>query len=197
MPVRKRVDKRRQAVTDEIDAWLLGHDKESGFVKYLPSEELAALWSEHSERIIEEHIVLQPGTRPARWWNHDAPRIPVGTFPGMWYDGLLSEPRKRIGGTGTAASDVLAYMPTFSFGLPSIWITRSDVKYYSGLAVDIHGSQIGGELAIFDGVAIDSDDPPTFESQSSYLNRHGLFLPGEIKRLKKADWAAEVIPKTE
>lgn len=41
---------------------------------------------------------------------------------------------------------------------------------------------------IFKGVAIDDRDPPRYESEAAYLDRHGLFLPGERKRLKKADW---------
>jgi hypothetical protein len=191
MPVRKRVDKRRQAVTDEHEAWLIGHDKESGFVKYLPSEELAALWDAHAERIVAEHVALYPGTRPERWWKYSAPRMPLGTFPGCYYDGQLPEPRRRLGGIGTPASDVLAYVPTFSFGIPSVWVTRSQAKYYSGVAVDIRGNPIGGTLAVFDGVAIDHDDPPTFESQATYLKRHSLFLTGEERRLKKADWESE------
>jgi hypothetical protein len=83
----------------------------------------------------------------------------------------------------------------FSYGLPSIWVTRWQAKYYSGLAVDVRGNAIGGALAVFDGVAIDPDDPPTFESQAAYLKRRGLFLTGEERRLKKADWEAEAIQR--
>jgi hypothetical protein len=67
------------------------------------------------------------------------------------------------------------------------------VRYYSGLAVDVHGNPIGGALALFKGVAIDPEDPPTFESQAAYLKRHGQFLTGEARRLKKADWEPAVI----
>ena len=37
-------------------------------------------------------------------------------------------------------------------------------------------------------VDVDENDPPTFEAQATYLERHGLLLPGERKRLKKADF---------
>jgi hypothetical protein len=86
----------------------------------------------------------------------------------------------------------------FSYGLPSVWITRWQVKYYTGIAVDIKGNPIGNSFASseFKGVAIDPDDPPTFESQAAYLKRHGLFLACE-RRLKKADWEPEAISKTE
>jgi hypothetical protein len=96
-----------------------------------------------------------------------------------------------LGGIGTPASDALAYKPTFSYGLPWVWITQRDVRYFSGLAVDIYGAPIGGNLRVFKGVAIDPDDPPTFESQATYLSRLGLFLAGEARRLKKADWEPE------
>jgi hypothetical protein len=186
---RKRNISRRPDITDEHEAWLRGDDKAAGVIKYFLTEnELAALWAAHSERIVEDHVADFPGTRPARWWQYSAPRIPLGTFPGYYYDGQLPAPRKRLGGTGTPAADVLAYVPTFSYGLPTIWIEPWMVRYYSGLAVDIRGEHIGGELREFKGVAIDPDDPPTFESQATYLRRLGLFLPGERKRLKAADW---------
>src|SRR5882762_9486731 len=180
MPVRRRIDKRRQEVTDEHEAWLHGDDKGSGFIQYAPNDELAALWATHSERIVADHVAVYPGTRPARWWKYEA-----------------VEPRRRLGGIGTPASDVLAYVPIFSCGLPSIWINQRQVKYYSGIAVDIHGIPIGERLPSndFHGVAIDPDDPPTFESQAAYLKRHGLFLAGEERRLRKADWEAEVIQR--
>jgi hypothetical protein len=143
MPVRRRNDKRRAEVTEEHEAWLHGDDKASGFVKYSPDDELVALWETHAERIIAEHVTIYPGSRPHRWWQYSAPRIPVGTYPGVWYDGKLPEPRQRLGGTGTPASDVLAYVPTFRYGLPAVWITQRDVKYYGGTAVDIHGAPVG------------------------------------------------------
>jgi hypothetical protein len=196
MPRKRRTDKRRQEVTDEHESWLHGDDSASGFVKYEPAEALAALWAAHSERIVEDHVADFPGTRPARWWQHDAPRIPIGTYPGCYFDGKLPAPRKRLGGIGTPASDVLAYVPTFAYGIPTIWITKRDVMYFSGTAVDVHGNPVGGELRPFKGVAIDPDDPPTFEPQATYLKRLGLFLAGEERRLKKGDWEAERISRT-
>jgi hypothetical protein len=49
----------------------------------------------------------------------------------------------------------------------------------------------------FSGVAIDPNDPPTFESQAAYLKRHGLLLAGEERRLKKADWEPEIATREE
>ena len=123
MPVRKRKDLRRAEVTDQHESWLHGDDKASEFVKYAPDNELAALWFDHSERIVTEHVADHPGSRPERWWQYDAPRIPLGTYPGVYYDGQLPEPRKRLGGIGTPAHEVLAYKPRYSFSLPVDLIT--------------------------------------------------------------------------
>jgi hypothetical protein len=177
MPVRRRIDKRRTDVTDAHEAWLHGDDKEAGLIPYAPDDELAALWDAHSERIVAEHVATYPGTRPHRWWQYDAP-----------------EPRRRLGGIGTPASDVLSCVPTFRYGLPWIWIERWQVMYYSGLAVDIHGAPIGDRYPrSFAGVAIDPNDRPRFESQAAYLKRHGLFLAGEERRLKKSDFEPESV----
>jgi hypothetical protein len=194
MPVRKRKDLRRAEVTDEHEAWLRNDDKAAGFVKFAPEGELAALWAAHSERIVAEHVTDYPGTRPARWWQYSAPRIPLGTFPGLYFDGQLPEPRKRLGGIGTPAHEVLAYKPMYSLGLPVVWIEPWMVKYYGGTAVDIRGNPIGSLIPTnFKGVTIDVNDPPRFESQAAYLKRRGLFLAGEERRVKKPDFEADVI----
>jgi hypothetical protein len=198
MAVRAKKLKAKQQLTDESEAWLQGDEKGAGFFKYSTDDELAALWATHSDRIVAEHVAEYPGSRPARWWQQSAPRIPLGTSPGCYYDGKLPEPRKRLGGTGTPASEVLAYVPTFSYGLPAIWITPWQVKYYGGTAVDIRGNPIGSLVPTdFKGVAIDMSNPPRFESQATYLKRHGLFLAGEERRLRKADWDPETVTNYE
>jgi hypothetical protein len=75
-----------------------------------------------------------------RWWQYEA-----------------VEPRQRLGGIGTPASEVLAYVPVFSYGLPSVWISQWPINYYTGIAVDTHGNPIGERFAsnAFKGVAID------------------------------------------
>ena len=42
MPVKRRIDKRRDALTDNERNWLIG--KPSGFVEFVPHEKLVALW---------------------------------------------------------------------------------------------------------------------------------------------------------
>src|SRR5579871_2917646 len=161
MPTRTRSQfTKRQALDANAEAWLHGED--CGLFRFKPDETLQALWELHGESIVERHVAESPGTRPERWWEFDAPRSPRGTCPGCYYDGKLCEPRERIGGVGTPDHEVLAVVPSFSFGVPSFWL---------------------GQKLKPKGVALDPDDPPLFESQASYLDRHGLFLPGERKRL--------------
>jgi hypothetical protein len=76
----------------------------------------------------------------------------MGTFQGWWIDGKLPEPRKRTGGTGTAAYEVTSVGPSFDYGIPDCW------------------------------VGINQDDPPVFESQAAYLKRNGLLFAGEERR---------------
>ena len=69
------------------------------------------------------------------------------------------------------------------------------MKYYSGTAVNIRGEPIGSLVPTnFKGVAIDPNDPPLYEAQATYLKRLGLFLVGEERRVKRADWEAVVHP---
>jgi hypothetical protein len=172
MPVRRRIDKRRQDLSEEAQAWLAG-DLHGEFWIFGTERELAETWAAHRDGVLADWIAEYPGTRPAHWWTYDAPRQPLGTFPGVWYDGERPEPRLRLGGIGTPAHEVLACVPYFPFGLPASWLTESDV------------ARCGR------GVAIDADDPPTFESQAAYLQRHGLLLTGEKRRLKAAYFEPE------
>ena len=172
MPVRRRTDKRRQDVTDEQELWLRGEDTH-GFFQFSPPDELHDFWNVHSDRIIAEWIENNPGTRPHRWWQYDAP-----------------EARKRLGGIGTPAYEVLAYVPSYTLGIPNSWVTPWQVAYYNGRARDAHNQPIGEPGREFNGVAIDEEDPPVYESQATYLKRLGLLVPGEERRVGKANWEA-------
>lgn len=176
MPRRQRAQftKRASSLSQDELAWLHGEPTHVFFRLSKTPPFFEALWREHGDRIVDEHVEQFPGTRPERWWEFDAPRSPRGTYPGCFYDGTLSEQRERMGGIGTPQHEVLCFVPRFSFGVPVGWI-------------DQYWAERGK------GAAIDPDDPPLYESQASYLERHGLFLPGERKRLTKADWEAESI----
>jgi hypothetical protein len=53
MPVRRRVDKRRDALDAHTIAWLNGDD-DSGFVQFKPHEELLALWEAYGDPDVAE-----------------------------------------------------------------------------------------------------------------------------------------------
>jgi len=204
MPVKRRQSKRREGVTDAQFAYLRDEPfpEETGeFEKWAiefdspgvgPS--IRELWADFRDEIITEWIAEAAGTRPSVWWRYDAPREPVGTWPGCYWDGTLPLPRQRIGGIGTPKHDVFAYVPQYRFGVPTLWIEEWEVEYYSGCTKDIHGEPIGQNLAgkHFAGLAIDLQNPPTFESTATYLDRHGLLWPGE-RKLTAADFAPERI----
>jgi len=44
-----------------------------GYLIYLETEHVKALWAEHGQSIIAEHIERWPGTRPPNFWRYDAP----------------------------------------------------------------------------------------------------------------------------
>ena len=77
------------------------------------SPELRAAW--------EESGIMRgwdkPGIRPFAWWLFDAPRLPEGTFPGAYYDGLYPEPRLHLGGPGRPLHEVLSFGPRQHFGI--------------------------------------------------------------------------------
>lgn len=127
-------------------------------------DRLRKLWRKVGREITADFIREHPGQRPCAWWVCAAP-----------------EPRRRLGGIGTEAYEVLAVVPRFAFGLPMDWVSKFQEHYYNGKAKDIHGAPIGTEYqeGAFDGVAPDPTDRPQFESQGMYLNRLGLLTATE------------------
>jgi hypothetical protein len=174
MPVRKRFEKRRQMLGDDAADWLRGGDG-GAWIYFQTADELAALWHDHGELLVAEHVDQYPGTRPERWWHFDAPREPLVASGSRWH-GKLFACRRRIQGVGVPKYEAL-------------------VSYYNGRSVDVHGKPIGTEYAEghFPYLAIDPKDPPMYESEAAFLDRRGLFLPGERRRLKRADFALESI----
>lgn len=126
-------------------------------------------WDSWRDEIMPDWTCKHPCSRPAAWWDFDAPG-----------------PRRRLGGTGDPASEHLAYGEAYSYGLPDTWITKFDEEYYNGRRLDIHGKLIPTPYkdGDFQGKAVDPEDPPTFESQAAYLERHGLLTAYEKKWLE-------------
>ena len=160
---RRPKNRRRRALTECESAVLTDGDHIDRF--FMTDDEIADLWADHGAEITAQWAAENPGTRPSLWWRYDAPRwSPPARHADYYAADTLPEPRQRLGGTGTPAHEVLAYSPRWPYGVPLDWVHPSDPKHY------------GPE---FKGVPIDPNDPPTYESQASYLQRHGLLLPGE------------------
>ncbi len=135
------------------------------------------LWKQYGPAVLTRWQSEQPGTRPALWWRFDAPRLARGAHPDCFWDGTLPEPRKRVGGIGTPLHEILAYVPSFYLGVPKSWI----------------GADEQHSCSIETAAAIDPQNPPTFESQASYLERLGLFSRGERARLSASAFAPESV----
>lgn len=160
-------------ISDAVWAFLndqaIPDDSESKFEIFMldnpNGEALREVWDRARAEVLRAWIAEHPGTRPSAWWTCEAPRQPMGNFPGCYYDGKLPEARKFISGAGAPSWMVLADVPAYELGMPASW---------AGFA---------------------EDDPPVFESTASYLRRHNLLSAGEVKVLTADDYAeTEVLP---
>lgn len=152
---RKRIARSRSAPPIDPDFWRILTDQEpsnpfSDFA--LRDDERRALWAEHRERILSEWVAAYPGTRPSHWWRYDAPRLPArqhGKYADCFFAQDLIQPRRQIRGTGVPAHTVSAQVPQWRLGIPE------------------HMEKVN------------LLDPPIFESQIEYLERHKLLMPQE------------------
>jgi hypothetical protein len=154
--------------------------------------EIKDVWAEVRSDVLTAWVQDRPGTRPWAWWEFDAPpwtedvpsrvRPLVCDYADVWQ---LKQPRRRLGGIGTPAHEALNYHPEFDLGVPKWFVSAWDVAYYNGRARDIHGHRIGTDYrdGQFPYQAIDPADPPRYESQASYLERHGFLATSERSRL--------------
>ena len=137
------------------------------------SPEFKPAWEGCREEIMADWIRKNPCSRPWAWWVFDLE---------------LTEPRRRIGGIGDTLSDQTAPCRC-SYRIPPDWVTERDIKFYNGRMgfKDIYGKPIPSEYkdGDFTKVAPDPNDPPTFESEAAYLQRHDLLSQEEKVYLKK------------
>jgi hypothetical protein len=169
-PQRPPRERRGAPIDETIWLWLLdGERPDDDFELFLldglgdqPNSLLRALWNDVGASVVATFANLYPGKRPGVFWRLEAPEM-----------------RRRVGGRGVLESALLAVVPTFDHGIPSDWLLDDWIWTHDG------GRPPTGY------VAFDRSDPPTFESQATYLRRLKLFLPGEARRLKAADFEPE------
>jgi hypothetical protein len=93
-----------------------------------------------------------------------------GTRPSLWWRfDAPSSPRERVGGKGELQSEHLAVEASYEFGIPTGWLSEFHERHFPHLK----------------GKAIDPDNPPLYESQASYLQRHNLLTDAEMKFVEK------------
>jgi hypothetical protein len=118
MPRKRRVNKAKEQLTDTEWNYLTDQPLPADFETFALEIDfkgnMEQLWHLHRDVILAEHVKDHPGTRPALWWSYDAPRLPVGTFPGWYDDGKLPEPRKRLAGKAKPVIGVPSY-----YGIPA------------------------------------------------------------------------------
>ena len=156
-------------------------------------EELQREWTAVREEALSRWTAQHPGTRPWAWWQFEAPRCQPDDLAGRARQhftkssqcDLWPQPRRRVGGVGTPAHEALNAVPSFVRGIPEYWVDAWSVEYYNGRARDVHGKPIGTEYhaAHFPYAALDDENPPTFESETTYLQRHGLLTSDEARQL--------------
>ena len=161
-----------------------GIDKISSFKLTYDAKYQEKLWTGVKVNLLKNFIKNHPCSRPWGWWKFDAPKTPV---PGWDYERFNSAQRLRLGGVGTPSHEVLNQWAGFPYGIPGSFVDQWFIDYYNGRAKDVHGDPIGTEYkeGDFEGVAIDPGDPPRFESEAAYLQRHGFLTPAEGRYLKE------------
>ena len=155
MSITREKRKMRNQIGD-IDIYYLEHGTVEGgpahddFELFLRTdEEWEKIWQDQREKAMESWVREYPCTRCWAFWQYDA-----------------KEPRARIGGKGQTPWDAgLAIAPSYSFGLPTTWISEFEMRHFKNLK----------------GVAIDFND--LYESETSYLLRHHLLSPQEKRFL--------------
>ena len=140
---------------------------------------LAELWTRVGETLLAEWIQEHASSRPRAWWRFDAPEctaLPVFAPDGEWLrQQRIPEPRRRLGGTRQPIYECSNTAIRLPFGRPVDFVRESWVDEDD------------------DRVPFDPKDPPRYESQAAYLERHGLLVTGERRRLRAADFEVEIV----
>jgi hypothetical protein len=146
-------------------------------------DECRDVWLAIRDELLPQWIQEYPGTRPSWWYLFDpeCPRITAADiqrhgWTGCYYTKDIPDLRRRLGGIGDPAYLHYSLVPDFDCGVPDRFVTAEDVEWHR---------EEGEE---FSGIPFDADDPPVYESQASYLDRHKLLTPAERRRLRAQDF---------
>jgi hypothetical protein len=151
-------------------------------------DECRDVWLAIRDELLPQWIKERPGTRPSWWFLFDpeCPRVSAEDIKRHGWEGWLfleytPDLRRRVGGTGDPDYLHSAVSPDFDCGVPTGFVTASDVEWHR---------EEGEEFA---GVPLDPKDPPAYESQATYLDRHDLLIPAERRRLGKKAFEPETV----
>lgn len=186
MPIKRRIVKTKHAEISEVQwATLLDRplpadtDEWEEYLLAFPTvteEKSRALWNSARDAVLGEFIKEKPGQRPTWWFlfDPDCPRVEaadIQRYKWQGYSSLSHIPalRRRLGGVGTPTFEVLNLAPSFQKGIPDDWITVETLSDTD------------------EGLPVDTEDPPVYESEIEYLERHGLLRPGEKERARKVN----------
>jgi hypothetical protein len=166
---------------DEADV-----NKFEGFTYKSPTccpDECREVWLAIKDELLQQWINERPGTRPSWWYLFDekCPRVAPEDikrhgWTDCYYTKDLPDLRRRLGGIGDPAYEHYALVPHFDCAVPDRFVTIEDVEWHR---------EEGEE---FSGIPFDPIDPPKYESQASYLDRHNLLAPVERRRLRAQDF---------
>ncbi len=91
-------------------------------------------------------------------------------------------------------NEVLGQAQAYHLGLPTFWVTRWEEDYHNNRLWDVEGRPIGPEdKRPFAGFAISVSNPPRYEAQATYLERHRLLLPSERARVPEEGFRPELV----
>lgn len=108
-----------------------------------------------------------------RAWTDKRP----GTRPAMWWSHSAPGERRRLGGIGTSLGDP----PRLHCGIPAEWLSARSADMWRRCGHDCPWP------------AVDPADPPRFEAQATFLDRHGLLKADERRRLPQNAFDPEAV----
>jgi hypothetical protein len=178
----RKFKKEKRPISEALRIFFETGNREPGnadlFLLAGSKNKLKSAWKAAKDEILSDFIKQHPCQRPHLWWRFDSLGI-----------------RRRVGGVGDLWHEIENYKPIECYyGIPRNWVTQTEVDYYNGRSVDINGNPTNEKWPPGSGhykkgdlkkVAIDENDPPVFESQAAFLQRHDLLTATELKFLKK------------